>query len=80
MLWHTQTDVSKQYDDEMMNMGIMWQAFSMQRGPVRKKNKMITEWYRLCKKITDSKNKGKENLQAPSASPCQDMDNLPRWV
>jgi hypothetical protein len=30
----------------MMNMGMLWYAFSMQKEPVRKKEEMIKEWYR----------------------------------
>lgn len=30
-----------QCEDDRMNMGMMWQAFSMQSGPVRKRREMI---------------------------------------
>jgi hypothetical protein len=55
----------------MLNMGMMWWVFSMQRGPVRKMKDVVVERYRKCIKIVQG---GKGNVKAFFAPPCQDAE------
>jgi hypothetical protein len=40
---NTNTYAKTKYKNERVNMGVMWEVFSMQRGPVKKASKIIIE-------------------------------------
>jgi hypothetical protein len=58
----------------MVNMGMMWKVFRMQRRPVGRKKEVIIEWYRLHMKMVEGKNERKKDFRAPSASLHKDIN------